>query len=96
MTKKLSIPADPTTREALREFEARLLTDGKLAGDLSYELAPAATRLGLDLAPSIGVASAGVMQAARDVALAWTQHHCITTDGAAALQSAIKPTVLGG
>jgi hypothetical protein len=96
MTKKLSIPADPTTREALREIAARLLADGKLAGDLSYELARTATRLGLDLAPSMGVALAGVMQAARDVALAWTHHHCITPDGAAAPQTAIKPTVLGG
>ena len=88
------MPADPTPREALPEFAMRLLGEGKHAGDLGCELAVTTTRH--DLAPSMGVALAGVMQAASDVALAEALQRRKTKDGVAAPLTAIKPIIHGG
>lgn len=80
MTKKLAQSADQALSDTVRGFAEQLLADGVHPADLSYALTVVAGRLGLDLAPSAGVALAIVMKAASDVAMEWASQRQTEAD----------------
>jgi len=56
---------------AVRRFTEQALADGCNPAELSCALTAAAVRIGLDLAPSAGIAFAVVMRAVSDAAAEW-------------------------
>jgi hypothetical protein len=71
MTKKNSFTAEDSLAAAVREFAQQALADGCNPAELSCALTAAAVRIGLDLAPSAGIAFAVVMRAVSDAAAEW-------------------------
>jgi hypothetical protein len=71
MTKKVSHFEDETLIAAVQDFAQEALADGCNPAELSCALTGVAVRIGLDLAPSAGIAFAAVMRAVSDAAAAW-------------------------
>jgi hypothetical protein len=70
MTTKTLQP-DEKVLAAVDQFTRQLLAAGCNPAELSCALTTVAVRMGLDLAPSAGVAFAVVMRAASDAAAKW-------------------------
>jgi hypothetical protein len=71
MTKKTSFPTDDALLAAVDQFAREALADGCNPAELSCALTAVAVRIGLDLAPSAGIAFAVVMRAVSDAAAEW-------------------------
>lgn len=71
MTKKTSVPTDDVLLATVDQFARQALADGCNPAELSCALTATALRIGLDLAPSAGIAFAVVMRAASDAAAEW-------------------------
>jgi hypothetical protein len=71
MTTKPLLPDNRRVLAAVHQFTQQLLAEGCNPADLSCALTTIAVRMGLDLAPSAGVAFAVVMRAASDAAAEW-------------------------
>jgi hypothetical protein len=76
MTKKTSLTWDDALIAGLHQCTQRALAEGCNPAELSRALTVVAVRIGLDLAPSAGVAFAIAMRAASDAAAEWasSQH----------------------
>jgi hypothetical protein len=71
MTKKTSLTVDDALVATVHQFTQQALADGCNPAELSCVLTAAAVRIGLDLAPSAGIAFAVVMRAVSDAAAEW-------------------------
>ena len=71
MTTKTLQPDEGKAVAAVDQFTRQLLAEGCNPAELSCALTTIAVRMGLDLAPSAGVAFAVVMRAASDAAAEW-------------------------
>lgn len=71
MTKKTSPPSQDALLAAVHQFAQPVLADGCNPAELSCALTAVAVRIGLDLAPSAGIAFAVVMRAVSDAAAEW-------------------------
>jgi len=71
MTKKTTLATDDALLAAVDQFTRQALADGCNPAELSCALTAVAVRIGLDLAPSAGIAFAVVMRAVSDAAARW-------------------------
>jgi hypothetical protein len=71
MTKKTALPTHDALLTAVDQFARQALADGCNPAELSCALTAVAVRIGLDLAPSAGIAFAVVMRAVSDAAAEW-------------------------
>ena len=71
MTTKTLLPDDGKVLAAIHQFAQQLLAADCNPAELSCALTTVAVRMGLDFAPSAGVAFAVVMRAASDAAAEW-------------------------
>ena len=71
MSKRTSLPTHDVLLAAVDQFARQVLADGCNPAELSCALTAVAVRIGLDLAPSAGIAFAVVMRAVSDAAAEW-------------------------
>ena len=72
MTKRTSLLTNEALLAAVDQFSQQALADGCNPAELSCALTAVAVRIGLDLAPSAGIAFAVVMRAVSDAAAEWS------------------------
>jgi hypothetical protein len=82
MTKRTSPPTADALRAAVNQLARQALADGCDPAELSCMLTAVAVRIGLDLAPSAGIAFAVVMRAVSDVAAEWASSRDANPDSA--------------
>jgi hypothetical protein len=71
MTKKTTLATDDALLAAIDQFTRQALANGCNPAELSCALTAVAVRIGLDLAPSAGIAFAVVVRAVSDAAAQW-------------------------